>query len=572
MSKSLEDSVVLIVDDTPENIDILNEVLNNYKRKVATNGERALMIANTGVPPDIILLDVMMPGMDGYEVCKRLKAEEHTKNIPVIFITAKSEVEDETKGLNLGAVDFITKPISPPIVQARVKNHLELQRSRLLLEEKNTELAQRNKYITDSINYAKRIQTAILPSKGTMENILPDHFILYRPKDIVSGDFYWINQMGDKKIIAVSDCTGHGVPGAFMSMIGNTLLNEIITVKRITDPAEILNHLDKGVIEELRKEEENSTFDGMDIGICVINEKEKQLEFAGAFRSLYIMNNGEFSEIKGVKKSIGDKSKKKNFVKSSLNYSGELLIYLTSDGYVDQHDAKGIKFGTRKLKELIKKHYKKSCDEQKDVFANELDNHKQDQIQRDDITIFCFKLNSLPNQSLGQEQKTTLIEFNGTCTHEALKNIGSQINEKLGYITSPQIIKKVFICSNELVQNIQFYSLDKTNINGNEIGSGKISISRSDSELYVETWNSIAPDKCSQLMDRINYLNGLDYDELKRVYKEKMRGESDEDSKGAGLGIMEIIRKTKNNVLVECKSLSEIKSEIHFKTVINMEN
>jgi len=129
MNTTKNKSLVLIVDDIPENIDHLGSILSqDYKIKVAVNGEKALHIARAKNPPDIILLDIIMPGMDGYEVCRRLKADPKTRDIPIIFVTAKSDESDETKGLKLGAVDYITKPISPPIVLARINTHLTLQR------------------------------------------------------------------------------------------------------------------------------------------------------------------------------------------------------------------------------------------------------------------------------------------------------------------------------------------------------------------------------------------------------------------------------------------------------------
>lgn len=137
MYDQLSTQKILIVDDTPENIDVLNGVLADYKRSVATNGGKALQIARSANPPDLILLDIMMPEMDGYEVCRRLKADEKTKKIPVIFLTAMTEEESEKKGLELGAVDYITKPISPPIVQERVKTHLFLKLARDFLENQN---------------------------------------------------------------------------------------------------------------------------------------------------------------------------------------------------------------------------------------------------------------------------------------------------------------------------------------------------------------------------------------------------------------------------------------------------
>ena len=141
MNDTIYHQKILIVDDTPENIDVLGGVLSQYKRIVALNGEKALQRALSKNPPDLILLDIMMPGMDGYEVCRRLKADERTRDIPVIFVTAKGEVEDETQGFELGAVDYIIKPISPSIVQARVKTHLTLKlaREELMRQQAETE-------------------------------------------------------------------------------------------------------------------------------------------------------------------------------------------------------------------------------------------------------------------------------------------------------------------------------------------------------------------------------------------------------------------------------------------------
>ena len=143
MDEQLIKQRILIVDDTPENIDVLVDVLSDYKRSVASNGKKALEIATAHNSPDLILLDIMMPGIDGYEVCKRLKSFEKTKEIPVIFLTAMTSEESETTGLELGAVDYITKPISPPIVRERVKNHLELKLARECLKNQNVVLEEK---------------------------------------------------------------------------------------------------------------------------------------------------------------------------------------------------------------------------------------------------------------------------------------------------------------------------------------------------------------------------------------------------------------------------------------------
>lgn len=392
MTENLLNRKILIVDDAPENVDILGEVLTNYKKQVALNGEKALKIAFGPNKPDLILLDVMMPVMDGFEVCKRLKENHETKDIPVIFITAKSEVEDETRGLELGAVDFIPKPISPPVVLARVKNQLELLSARERLQIQNAELSVRNKYITDSINYAKRIQDAILPNEDIFKKIFPNSFLIFIPKDIVSGDFYWVNSVREKKIVAAIDCTGHGVPGSLMSMIGNTLLNEIITFKNILDPAAILNELNNGIITELNKDVNVEAFDGMDLALCVIDENEKTISFSAAYRPMYFFQNGVFEEVKGGRKSIGDKKKSLEFTTNKIKYESGFTFYLFTDGLPDQNNEKGEKFTLSRLRSLLQEIHNEDLSVQREKIVSQIELHQQKEIQRDDITVIGIKL------------------------------------------------------------------------------------------------------------------------------------------------------------------------------------
>lgn len=384
---NIHDYKILIVDDSPENIDILGSILKDFKKSVAINGELALKIANGKNKPDLILLDIMMPGMDGFEVCRRLKANPDSKNIPVIFITGKNSVEDETLGLELGAMDFIPKPISPPVVLARVKNQLELLSARAYLEKQNNELSERNKYITDSINYAKRIQTAILPDAHYLAELFPKNMLLYYPKDIVSGDFYWFGKTGTNTILAAVDCTGHGVPGAFMSLIGNTLLNEIVYTKHITDPGKILQALDKGIITELNKELNLDTLDGMDLALCVVNKEENTLKYAGANRPLFYFTSNGFNEIKGERKSIGDNHKQLTYATSTIALDEVNSFYVLTDGYIDQNNAENEKFGSKRFRELLTSIQGTEVIEQKNRIDEALKIHRGDERQRDDITV-----------------------------------------------------------------------------------------------------------------------------------------------------------------------------------------
>jgi response regulator RpfG family c-di-GMP phosphodiesterase len=248
MSDDGRQNTVLVVDDSPENIDLLGDVLKqDYEIKVALNGEKALNIAGSENPPDLILLDIMMPGMDGYEVCRRLKFDEKTQDIPVIFVTSMSEVEDEAKGLEVGAIDYITKPISSAIVKARVKSHLELKEAREYLKNQNEilelrveertrevlelqrvefELRVAQEKVENELNIAAQIQRSILPSNFPA---FPEHdeFDLYAmmtPAREVGGDFYDFFFVDDDHLaVIIADVADKGVPAALFMMISRTI-------------------------------------------------------------------------------------------------------------------------------------------------------------------------------------------------------------------------------------------------------------------------------------------------------------------------------------------------------------
>lgn len=541
MSQEFKDQRILIVDDALENVEILGSILSTYKRSVALNGEKALKIAFSENKPDLILLDVMMPGMDGFEVCKRLKEDPTTKDIPVIFITAKSEVEDETKGLELGAVDFIPKPISPPVVLARVKNHLELKMARQSLELSNKELAGRNKYITDSINYAKRIQSAILQNEDQLQKIFPESFYLYRPKDIVSGDFYWFTEVDNMKIFAAVDCTGHGVPGAFMSIIGNTLLNEIIGAFRVTDPGQILNRLDKRVITELQKDINVQAFDGMDLSIGVFDTRKNLLHIAAAYRPVLYFQNDQLYELKGDRKSIGDPKKEISYKTSTIKIDSDTEIYLYSDGITDQNNEDDKKFGSIRLKELLKNLHKKEMSEQKQTLLTEFENHRGKTTQRDDVLLIGVRLQPV--------NEIKIISYKGPLSHDKIISLGEDFNSKMSDIFTPKQIKNIFFCVNEFLQNIYNYSEEKIIDGDKETRVGYIDVTLIGNLVEIYSGNRTSVEAFNRVKEKINYYNSLDGEQLKSLKKEKLKEESESTSKGGGIGFLEIVRRTKSPII-----------------------
>ncbi|MGB0523020.1 MAG: tetratricopeptide repeat protein [Flammeovirgaceae bacterium] len=269
----------------------------------------------------------------------------------------------------------------------------------------------KNKHITDSIRYAQTIQKAILPSKVKMDEVLDDHFVLYYPKDIVSGDFFWFThipadrlpshvpaeQRRDKTYVAVVDCTGHGVPGAFMSMIGTTLLNDIVMRSEVYEPAEILEFLHSSVVNELRQRE-SANDDGMDVCMCLIeqiDDENVQVTYTGAKRPLYYVEycTSTIKELKGTNKGIGGIVKKfRPFTNQVITVPKGSMVYLSSDGLQDQNNRDNRKIGSIRLKHVLQENYNTEMQAQKEALASLLYKHQDGMPQRDDITVVGIKV------------------------------------------------------------------------------------------------------------------------------------------------------------------------------------
>jgi serine phosphatase RsbU (regulator of sigma subunit) len=262
------------------------------------------------------------------------------------------------------------------------------------INEQKKEIEEKNKDITDSINYAKRIQDAILPARELKHRIFPNAFVLFKPKDIVSGDFYWFAEKDGKRLIAACDCTGHGVPGALMSMIGNNILNQIVNENGITSPDEILSLLNKEIRKALKQDGIEATKDGMDIALLCFNSGT-ELEYAGAQRPLWIVRNNELTEIKADKHSIGGlkEEKEKKFSNHKFTLSVNDCVYISSDGYADQFGgASGKKFMSRQFKELLLSIHQKPVTEQENILNETIEKWKGLREQIDDILVIGVKL------------------------------------------------------------------------------------------------------------------------------------------------------------------------------------
>ncbi len=276
------------------------------------------------------------------------------------------------------------------------KHQKILDEKNCLLENVNAQLSQKNKDITDSIAYAKKIQDALLPSMSYAKNILPEHFILFKPKDIVSGDFYWIEEWKHQVFIAAVDCTGHGVPGAFMSILGSDLLHEIIKDHGITKPAAILNAMDKGLAKILHQHTaSNEVKDGMDIAFCAIDKRNNLLEYAGAFNPLWLIRDNTLQEFTADKQPIGVfiDDQPKLFTNHEIKLLPGDLIYIFSDGYADQFGGQhGKKFRYKQLEEIVLANCSKPLYVQKDILEIKFDEWKGDLEQVDDMLVIGVRI------------------------------------------------------------------------------------------------------------------------------------------------------------------------------------
>lgn len=360
--------------DAENNFFYINPVIENY----------------TGYKPDHFLkkkltkVDLKESIVDQWnKILEEVKEKQTKMNMEVEF---PSEIGDRVMQIN-AIPEFDDKDALESILMV---SHDITERKLIELE-----VQSKNKKITESINYAKRIQGAILPDTSIINREFPESFILYKPRDVVSGDFPWFLKSGDDIYIAAVDCTGHGVPGALISLIGYFLLNDIVRSRKLTDPGEILDNLDKGVTQTLRQDQDNSmTKDGMDISLCKINKARNKVEYAGAHRPLYFVKNGELEEIKGNRFPIGGGIFKNQtgFETTKIDVSQGDSIFFCSDGFPDQFGGpENRKFGPKRLRELIRQNHANDMNQVYQRIDQVWEEWKGDTKQTDDVLLIGIK-------------------------------------------------------------------------------------------------------------------------------------------------------------------------------------
>ena len=344
MSNKEEKKLLLVVDDNPSHIHVVHSILkDDYKIRIATSGAKALDLAKVKPLPDLILLDVMMPDIDGYEVCGHLKANPETRDIPVIFLTLKMEVEDETRGFAVGAVDYIHKPFSPPIVKARVKTHLSLR-------EAHEALARQLIAINNELEMARQIQLAILPREIPKIQGL-DIAARYIPMSSVAGDFYDFIVVDEKQLgILIADVSGHGLPSALIA----SMLQSAFAAQRAhaSDPVRVLSELNRALFGKFRSHFVTAAYIFLDLEKSSVNYAgaghPPMLVWRKSSRSVFeVLENGIF---------LGPfHDSTYSAVPLSVESGDKIILY--TDGIVEARNSSGEEFGMDRFKGMVQNYH-----------------------------------------------------------------------------------------------------------------------------------------------------------------------------------------------------------------------
>ena len=384
MIKGAEKKLLLLVDDDSENIQVVHSILKDrYKIRVAMDGFKALELAKTKPFPDLILLDVIMPHMDGYEVCRRLKADPRTHEIPIIFLTGKTEVADETRGFEVGAVDYIHKPFSPPIVTARVQTHL-------MLREAHDTVARQLLAINSELEMAREIQLSILPREIPHPQGL-EIAARYLPMSSVAGDFYDFIVVDDKHIgILIADVSGHGLSAALIASMLQTAL--AAQSPHASDPAQVLSGLNQALYGKFQSHYVTAAY-------LFVDTDKRTVNYAGAGHQpllLWQSKTGRAAELVENGLMLGPFSDSKY---SAITFSlekGDRIVLIT-DGIVEAKDSSENEFGMERLQQIVESNHTLPASRFADALLYGLSGWSEHAIgsgQLDDITLLAIDFNS----------------------------------------------------------------------------------------------------------------------------------------------------------------------------------
>jgi sigma-B regulation protein RsbU (phosphoserine phosphatase) len=385
MPQAEAQKTILIVDDTPINLGVISGALKDqYKTRVATNGEKALAIAAGEDKPDLILLDVMMPEMDGYEVCRRLKSDPGTRDIPVLFLTGQTGTEDETKGFEVGAVDYIHKPFSEPVVKARVRTHL-------MLREAHEQIAQQLQAINVELEMARQIQLSILP-RDTPKLSGLEIAARYIPMTSVAGDFYDFIIVDDKHVgVLIADVSGHGLPSALIA----SMLQVALTAQAVnaSDPARVLSGLNQALCGKFERNFVTAAY-------VYVDMEKKMMTYAGAGHPPILFwrsSPGKVSEIVENGLFLG-MFPEATYASLQLPVASNDRVVLYTDGIPETKSPSEQEFGTARFMKFMDNNQTLPIDHFADGLLDELarwSGQPRGQGQQDDITVLTIDFKAI---------------------------------------------------------------------------------------------------------------------------------------------------------------------------------
>ncbi len=328
------------------------------------------------------------------------KYESTQKEQSIALLTQQGKIKDLQRNvfIVIGVMLIFVAAFMYKSIRDKMKANKALQEKNTIISEQKDAIEKQKNSIVDSIKYAKRIQESFLVPKEYIYSKFEDAFVLYKPRDIVSGDFYWFAEKNDKLLLAAVDCTGHGVPGALMSMLGNRLLNEIVNIQGETLPGKILERLHLGVVNDLQQSQDSQSQDGMDMFICAVDKKNNTLEYAGAVNPAILIENNEIITLKSTFLSIGgvrmnETDNNRKYETFTRDLVKDSIIYMFSDGYIDQFNNElKKKFGSANLKKFIEANHSYPLKEQMIKFDENIEKWKADYRQMDDILMMGIKI------------------------------------------------------------------------------------------------------------------------------------------------------------------------------------
>jgi len=386
VDQSNQKKTILLVDDAPSNIQVVNSILKDtYKIRIATNGAKALELVKVAPSPDLILLDVLMPGMDGYEVCTRLKADLETRDIPVIFLTGQTETADETRGFDVGAVDYIHKPFSPAVVKARVQTHL-------LLRGIQQQLALQLLAIQKELETARQIQQSILPESVPQMGGL-DLAARYIPMAAVAGDFYDFIVLDNKRVgILVADVSGHGMPAALIaSMLKIALAAQ---ADHAAEPARVLQGLNQALCGKFQHHYVTAAY-------ALVDMEKRTLTYAGAGHPPLLLWGGTSAGVRDISENGLFLGRFDFATYSSVEVPlapGDWGLLYT-DGISETTNVAQVEFGTERFRQFLAAERNTSADQLADRLLEELSRwsaRRRGEDLDDDITMVAIHVSKNP--------------------------------------------------------------------------------------------------------------------------------------------------------------------------------